>query len=261
MKNNNLLLNHIILNKIPCFFVSPHFDDAVLSSGSLIKFLSKKTKVSVVNVFTRAEKPPYSLSAKSYLKQCNYHNADKLYRDRMKEDQQVLNSLNVSISNLHFTDALWRKKNPKCLSKVLGSLVPELYYVYPIYLFIEQGKISKHDMKLLSKLSISLKIIPKKAIVFCPLGIGNHVDHVITSQVCTKLFKNVVFWSDFPYSIREKDKTNIKVNKFRKFVYSVNFSEKQKLIQGYKSQYAALFKDGKITKHQEIFYYRKEIYE
>jgi len=52
---NNEIINNIIREKIPCFFISPHLDDAALSAGGLIAYLSQHTHVEVIDVFTEAK--------------------------------------------------------------------------------------------------------------------------------------------------------------------------------------------------------------
>src|SRR5260221_14357797 len=95
------LLKEIISKKIPCVFVSPHFDDAVLSCGTLLTKLSGKTDITVINVFTKAHGKPYTLSArKNLIDSGKYSDADKLFGDREQEDKKALSKLSVKISNL-----------------------------------------------------------------------------------------------------------------------------------------------------------------
>ena len=84
-----VLIDHIIKNKIKCFFVSPHQDDAIFSAGGLISYLTVKTEVNIVNVFSGCGKTPYTLSAKSFFKQCSYDNAEKLANQRNREEESI----------------------------------------------------------------------------------------------------------------------------------------------------------------------------
>ena len=241
MKN---LTNYIVSAKKKVYFVSPHFDDAIYSAGALMVELSKQgVPITVINVFSKA-KSPSTLSGQAFLKKCGYQSPESLFKDRIKEDNEVIKSLKgASVINLGYEDALWRKNNKK-------SLIPEISHVYPTFkLHIASGKISIYDKKLISNLKQNLeRIIPKNAIVFGPLGVGKHVDHVIVNKVIDELKRDKVFWVDFPYSQRFKDLgDNIK-----NFVFKRNKKEKEALVRGYKSQFKAIF--GKKLKLDDEFY-------
>ncbi len=249
------VIDMIKTHNIPCYFISPHFDDAILSAGALIVTLSKITSVTVVTVFTKSGTKPYTHSAKSFLKQCGYQSAKKLYRDRMKEDKKVLSLLNVQQKYLSFTDALWRKKS-STLPTFIKKHVPEITYVYPTYLLhVIRGKISHNDVHTICALRKKLSHIQKDSIVFSPVGIGTHVDHVLVREVCRELFNNVIFWSDFPYNISGGNKNNL--SQFQKIgEYNGNKQMKRNLIAGYSTQVDALFPSG-ISLVREEFYVEK----
>ena len=94
------------------------------------------------------------------------------------------------------------------------------------------------------------KVNENDPLIFCPLGIGSHIDHVITRKICDELFKNVIHWSDFPYN--EKSQKN--ASSFQSFTFADSLSDKQKLVEGYKSQYNAMFHAGLKLRPEEFFY-------
>ncbi len=245
------IIDKIKEKKMTCYFISPHYDDAVLSAGALMTYLSKYTDVIVINVFTKAGEIPYTMSAKAYLKQCGFEDAQTLYKNREKEDKEVLGKIVKKSTDLGFVDALWRKKTRGSL---LGKILPELDHVYPTYRFqIQKGKIAELDTITVTKLREALmKLVQKdKRVIFCPAGIGNHVDHVLVRTVCESLFPDAIFWSDFPYN--EKDTVTIDLNNKQKVTFSKFLKGKRELIEGYQTQFKAMFKKGLITK-PEIFY-------
>ncbi|XVN44358.1 MAG: PIG-L family deacetylase [Rickettsia hoogstraalii] len=69
-----------------------------------------------------------------------------------------------------------------------------------------------HDIRhsfLMKKLIKIFKYIkPNK--IFCPLGIGGHIDHKIVKEICLKIFRNnyhnLVFYEDLPYAYDYKPK-------------------------------------------------------
>src|SRR3989338_4946817 len=197
---SNKLVKQILNKKFKCIFISPHFDDAVLSCGSLLMHLTGKTSITIINVFTKAHKKPYTLSARKFLKESNGgSDATVLFKERFKEDKNVLSSLNVKIINLGLVDALFRKKNN---FNFLGKVFPEINHIYPTYKWHVVRRISPHDHATTQLKKILKKFNGEKILVFAPYGIGNHADHVITRKVCEDLFDNLILYSDFPYNLR-----------------------------------------------------------
>lgn len=249
---NESLLSSIIRKKKTVYFVSPHFDDAVLSAGAVMQYLAKDTNIVVINVFTQAGERPYSFSVKANLKQSGFTDAKELYQAREKEDKKVLQKVTKNIINLGFIDSLWRKKSP---SHPLEKIIPEINYLYPTYRFhVAKGKIVKHDLLLMQKIKQKLRTIikEKNPVVFCPMGIGDHVDHVIIRRVCDELFKNPIHWSDFPYN----EQSAIDTEEYQTLHFERDLKKKKKLIEGYKTQYNAMFHKG-LTLTAEKFFYKK----
>lgn len=249
------LLQSIIKEKRTCYFVSPHFDDAVLSAGALITYLSQHTKIVIINVFTKSDESVNTFSAKTYLKQCGYTNATQLYIDREHEDAFVFKNIADKIINLGFVDALWRKKYKRGILSRLFSGIPELQVMYPTYKFhVTRGSIARQDLKTLELIKIKLQecIKEKNPVVFCPFGIGNHIDHIMTRKACEELYTDVIYWSDYPYNLKKSEKTDA----FISYSFEENLSHKQNLIKGYQTQYAAMFGNGFHFK-PEIFLSRK----
>ncbi|MGI5828242.1 MAG: PIG-L family deacetylase [Patescibacteria group bacterium] len=248
------VVKQIIDEQKPCYFISPHLDDVVLSASALIFQLRKHVSITVVNVFTQADKPPYTFSAKSYLRQCGYNDAEKLFQDRIKEDQSVLENLADSVINLNFIDAQWRKRtNQNRLQHSLSSLLPELIHTYPTYRFhIRKPIISTEDASMITQIKERLKAIVKNGAVFCPLAIGSHIDHIIVRSVCEDLFYKPVFWADCPYM--KNKKITIQVKNMTSFTISQDLTLKQELVSGYETQYKAMFGSNALVFLPETYF-------
>ncbi|MEK7571570.1 MAG: PIG-L family deacetylase [Patescibacteria group bacterium] len=256
MKND--LIKTIIASKKPCYFISPHFDDAVLSAGFTMHSLIDHNHVTVINVFTKADVAPYTLSAKKNLLTCHYHDAVELFEEREKEDKRALHTVANRVLNLGFVDGLWRKKhsvNP--FMRMLAKKLPELTAVYPTYRFhMLKKRISSEDAEMIEMIKKKLlNLIPKDAIVFAPLSVGNHIDHFIVCKVVEELFPSAIFWSDFPYNISAHA---VPVSAERD-VYEINPDQavKRTLIGEYKTQLNGLFVNGKVPEHTEKFYSKR----
>ncbi|MFH1602241.1 MAG: PIG-L family deacetylase [Candidatus Shapirobacteria bacterium] len=245
------LLRKIVKEKGDCVFVSPHLDDAILSCGSVLLNLKGKKDAVIINVFTRAHKGPYTVSAQKFLDSCgNYQDATKLYEKRIKEDKIVLSKLKVKIINLGLQDALFRRKKRLTL---LGKFIPELDHLYPTYRWHAIKSVSPKDWALSDLGDALKKIVKSDAVVFAPLGIGNHADHQIANKACQKVFKKIVFYSDFPYSVYIKENGLFTKKNYKKILKKTSV-KKNELIKLYQSQFSSLFPSGKIPQHEEVYY-------
>ena len=258
---NNEIINNIIREKIPCFFISPHLDDAALSAGGLIAYLSQHTHVEVIDVFTEASPKPYTLSAKAFLRQCGYaDDADALFDARRKEDLCAYGTIGITPRNLGFVDALWRRLPVvSAVHRALSHVLPEFSFIYPTFrVHVAGGHVSRHDRELAKKIGGELqKIIGEheRYYIFCPLAVKTHVDHVLVRDVCLKNFQHVIVWSDFPYCL-VNGITPEKVGAFARvlFTWEDNMDEKKRMVSEYKSQLQGLFPTGGIPLISEVYY-------
>lgn len=257
MNNLSTAIQAIRTSKKPVYFISPHLDDAVLSCGGLIhEFTKKKVPVTVVTVFTSAHGKKATLSARRFLKKCGEVDTDTLFEKRRKEDITILKKSGVKYVHLGCIDGTWRMyKVPSKLRKLLGNLLPEFIHLYPTFLHVVSGKLHSEDTKNMNTVAMKLKnLVPKNAVIFGPLAIGNHVDHVFVREVLSE-FENVIYWSDFPYNLKRSAPTEfIKINSLKRKKYLFNKKRKHELIKGYASQLAALFVNDTIPDKEEVYY-------
>lgn len=237
-KNMEKFINQLQREKATCIFVSPHLDDAVFSGGGLLTALQKKNiKTMVVTVFTKAGNKN-TQSAKAFLRQCNYKYGVSLYKERVKEDKAALTGLSEVI-HLDLVEALWRQKK-KSLLKSIGNFIPESTTLYPTYRWhITKGIVASNDplTEILKGKLDRLTSGKKNVLIFAPIGIGNHVDHVVVRKVCEALAVPVVYWADYPYSKTQKaDSTFIKTNHLKKVEFSNFLKEKEDRMNIYKTQ-------------------------
>lgn len=252
------LYKGLVEHKTACYFISPHLDDAVFSCASLLSNLVKSgVPVTILNVFSEASQRPYTLSVHKFLWQCGYTDAGKLFKDRRMEDAQVIEQLGAKVSNLGFVDALWRRHKVRGVVRLLSRVIAELNYVYPVYRFgLAQGIISAHDAGLGEQISQKLKrVIPplSKSMIFCPLAIGRHVDHLIVRDACKTAYnpERVAYWSDYPYEQQKPMEDEfIKNNALLGYAIKKNTATKNALINGYKSQLQVIF--GGLRDHSQV---------
>ena len=259
MLTNLPRLQRSLLSNDPWLFLSPHLDDAVLSCGALIKESSRARDVTVATIFTETTAPPHTRAARTFVGQCRAPDADTLFAARKVEDRQVLEELGVRYVHLGLADALFRLRHPTPGSQFVKRFLPELVYRYPTYRFdIALGRISRGDRALIADLRAQVGDLlqqTKAELLFCPLGTGRHVDHLITRMVGSSFPDRVVYYADFPYSMSfPLDERFVRENVLESGTFDQELSAKEAMIRGYGTQAAALFPDGEIPAVPETYY-------
>lgn len=231
--------------KFDALFFSPHLDDAVLSAGGIIaKLISENKKVCVITVFTQGSDAVKSKDSKDFIKKCYSKTSFELFKRRKIEDIKALKYLDCNFIHLDFIDALFR--------------VNKFKLVYPNYKAVFSGKISSEDERIISEINNKLKIIKqtyckKNYLLWTPIGIGNHVDHIIVYKTVISVFgTEVFFWEDIPYRnkyINVVKRLNfIPKEKFRlerKEFNNIKFAEtKKNCLKFYKTQLRSLLQNG-----------------
>lgn len=243
------MIDKIIIGKNVCI-ISPHFDDAALSCGSWLSGLEGSCSVRVINVFTKAHSGPYTLSTKRYLQNSGYSSAEDLYMDRTKEDAKVLHSLKVNeVINLGLVDSLFRRKKVS----FIGKVIPEADHFYPVYRLQSRQAVNSSDAALLDLKKALRRYAAHGTVFFAPLGVGGHVDHRIARLACQAVFKDIVYYSDFPYNARTGN-YGVSPEGYIRHELKVNVKEKARLLQKYKTQYKGLFSNQIMPAHKEVYF-------
>ena len=239
--------------------LSPHLDDAVLSCGALMNHARKDMAVTVVTFFTEGGAPPYTLSARRYLRQTGAYDANKLYLARRAEDQAVLEGAAIGYLHAGLTEALFRHRTRPRLGQLpwAGRLIPELSHIYPIYrLHITHGQISPHDTSTLRCIldTINQLSLNSSTLFLAPLAVGGHVDHMLVRTAAELSRKRVVYYSDFPYNMRYRaDPSFVQRNALSQATWSHEVAAKLAFIRAYRTQVDALFPGGEIPAMPEVY--------
>lgn len=208
-------------------YFSPHHDDLVLSSGGIIRRLSNLCdEIHLVNVFTN------SLWAPNF-----YHGRtkDEITSCRTKENGIYCKTIHLRNDDLGFDDSMVRGYDD------YGELNSD-------YL--------KDSLNLIVA-NVIRSILDKEEydICFCPLALGNHIDHQIVKNAILSnakiAKKRVFFYEDLPYAANlSQDEMNefennlaLQFNNFHFDITSIA-KEKRQDIAIYKSQ----LEDGLIEK-------------
>lgn len=241
-----------------CVFLSPHLDDAVLSCGALMRHLAPRGEIEVLTLFTEMTPGPHTRAARSFLRQCGHPDAEELFAARRAEDRAVLDGLGVAHDHLGLPDALFRRRDAPAPVTALGRWLPELNHRYPTFRYdIARGRVSRGDRGLVA--DVARRLGPRLAdvdLVFCPLGVGRHVDHLLTRAVGEHRPDRVVYYSDFPYDrVHGPDTDFLRRRGLRSWRQPDGTAPgKDDLIRAYGTQADALFPSGTIPDAAETYF-------
>ena len=252
------MLNEAIEQGVPLVVLSPHLDDAVLSCGALLIHTAGRIPVTVATLFTEAGPPPYTLSARRYLRQVGAGDAESLYRQRRAEDRAVLDSMGVTWVHAGLTEAQHRQRNGKWSRGWWVGLVPEFRHIYPIYrLNVVSGRLARADAGTLRDACAFVRQITGAgpALILAPLGVGGHVDHVLARTAARQSGARIAYYSDFPYNQRHPpDAAFVRRNGLVEARWSRLIEAKADLIRAYRTQAHALFNGGIIPIVPEVYF-------
>ncbi|VVU95034.1 hypothetical protein CPAV1605_759 [seawater metagenome] len=149
-------------------FISPHLDDVVFSLSQVLKnMIALEENIIIATVFTQENPELLKTFTGDY-----YHYAN--YPERKREDKNVITKLSskIKIIYLDLQDEIFRKEN-------------------------NEKKIILEIREKINKLLNDFNIIN----IYCPLGIGYHLDHIIT-YTAINFFSNkyqINLYYDYPY--------------------------------------------------------------
>jgi LmbE family N-acetylglucosaminyl deacetylase len=237
--------------------MSPHLDDAVWSCGALLAHLAPRHRITVVTTFTAASPAPWSLPARRHLRAIGVTDAEALYAQRRAEDMQVLAGLGAEVVHLGFPDALFRRAGDAALP---GRRARRPNWpAYPTFRFdAARGRIASCDARLPAEVSARVGEIAQAGaarLVFAPLGVGRHVDHVITRRAARDLGLRTVYYSDFPYSeTAVPDARFVRREGLIPHPWLCGRAENADRIAGYRTQFPGLFPDGTVPIGPETYW-------
>lgn len=171
---------------------------------------------------------------------------ENIYKIVLDEDKAAMAMTGVKYEWADFEDAQLR--GYKRLSAILGGEV------------VWEENIIKNDIiyNRMNEYMNSLNEMYMPEEVYVPLGIGNHIDHIIVRNIAVDVFQlsSIVFYEDMPYATNEKwyeagireFYTRFGGRQVKK--YFADISKKMKLIECYDSQLMIRDKE-RMLKYQE----------
>lgn len=188
-------------------FLSPHFDDAVLSCGGTLGVqVSVGLRPLVITIFGGK---PQNATLSSYALGVHHKmgfgpDGVAAVEARRREDAQALEHLGVDYLWLEYPDAIYR-----------GD---PAYYTHEDQLI--GGQVHADDRWIDEDLAETLVALRKNlpdAVWYAPLAVGRHVDHQIVCSAAdrlTQLGAKVNLYEDFPYVARQAGSLTERLEEF-----------------------------------------------
>jgi LmbE family N-acetylglucosaminyl deacetylase len=173
-------------------YLSPHFDDAVLSCGGLIFEQSRQgLQAEIWTVFAGdAPAGPLSPLAKRCHIEWGIPDAHELVAVRRLEDQAAAAIVGAETAHFSLPDCIYRR------DAAGESLYPDEVFV-PFHPF-DQGLDADIAAVLASELA-------PDDILVAPLAIGGHVDHRLARLAAERLDRPLRYYADIPYVLRRPE--------------------------------------------------------
>ncbi len=232
------------MQKYDAIFVSPHFDDAILSAGNRIHSLVKRGKKTlVVTIFTKGSGTTQK-AASHFLQNCHYSSASKLFHDRAIEDRQAVATIGCDCHHFNYIDAGFRND-------------------HPTFDTIFNDEPTENDKNLLEKVIHSLKTFidshaKNHTQLYFPIGVGKHIDHHLVFLAACRLWNpnsltKLLFWEDIPYrnqtgaTLQRLATINSVVSGMTTEILASSGTTKYQAIAAYNSQLTGLSQVGGLS--------------
>ncbi|MHB1174428.1 MAG: PIG-L deacetylase family protein [Sulfuriferula sp.] len=175
--------------------LSPHLDDAALSCGGLLNFLTgRKASCLVISIYCGNPPVVQNRDGTHRTPQRKGYVNPKL---RRREDVAAMHAADADFVHLGFPDGIYRRSPltnqfiyRHAHEKWVAPRVDDLAHVEELYLILQ-------------RLCLNLGRI----LLVSPMGIGQHVDHTIVARVALRLAElgpSLLFYEDFPYVVNRE---------------------------------------------------------
>jgi LmbE family N-acetylglucosaminyl deacetylase len=172
-------------------YISPHLDDAVLSTGGLIY---EQTHSGIpVEIWTILSGIPKEPELSPFAQVMHYiwgtTSAEQTVLSRRAEDDKAASLVGAKTVHFDFLDCLYRRgKNGDWL--YLDVFVPP----------------QEEDADLPRQIAESLAPrIARDDVLVCPLGLGSHVDHILVRRAVEMLGQPILCCVDIPYFFKHPE--------------------------------------------------------
>jgi LmbE family N-acetylglucosaminyl deacetylase len=213
-------------------YISPHFDDAVLSCGGLI-YEQTRQGIPVEIWTTCAGFPPKGQPLSELAVRCHKSWKTKTGRGtiilRRKEDKAAAAIVGATVRHFPHADCIYRWA-------VDGTPM----YVDDVFAGAHADDAGEPDL-IASMITRGLR---KDDVVVSPLSVGHHIDHVLTRQGAERLGRALLYYADTPYLLNHPEELEPCTEGMSSMLYSISETGLQTWkvgIAAYASQVKMLF--------------------
>lgn len=225
-------------------YLSPHLDDAILSCGGLISH-QRNSGISIEIWNLMSGMPPVdaplSEFASSVQSDWGTVSAKETLELRLAEDRLAAVRVDALPRYFNFLDCIYRHDaNGESL--------------YTDAIFAEDNFSQPHhaDDVLIAQIGSVLQENLDDDILICPLGIGNHPDHLIVRQAAERTGYPLRYYADIPYSLWYPEQLAELTENLSACGYPISEDEMlawQEAVAAYASQLTVLFGGEEMMKN------------
>jgi LmbE family N-acetylglucosaminyl deacetylase len=169
-------------------YLSPHYDDAVLSCGGLIwEQVRAGERVEIWTIFS-GNPPPGPLTEYALEHHQRWGVADSLIALRRAEDEAACTAVGAEPRYFDLPDCIYRRLSNG--EAVIQNRTDLFSPVHP-------GE--THLFNFITSV-LEENLLPADRLV-CPLAVGGHVDHRLVRPAAQATNRTVWFYADYPYTI------------------------------------------------------------
>lgn len=225
-------------------FLSPHFDDVALSCGGLVwQKIQAGEQVSIWTILA-GNPPPGPLSEFAQKLHTRWQTGGQAVSQRQEEDISSCGILGADYRHFSVPECIYRFTETQPLSGVKPATGRQHLYTEDTYL----GPIHPEDEALIKMLVEKLQNeIPDQSLIISPLAIGGHVDHRLVRAVAERTNRQILYYADYPYCIKEPHKLEELENRgWKKITYQLpdeGLLTWQKAVAAHNSQISTFWED------------------
>jgi LmbE family N-acetylglucosaminyl deacetylase len=172
-------------------YLSPHLDDAVYSCGGLIAQQTVQGEHTTVLTICAGYPPAGERSALALELEERWGGSISPVAVRRDEDAEACASLGAGYLHLDFPDAIYR----------YGPDGAPLYASEDALV----GDVHESETALRRRIAQEIDLACAGVDrVYCPLGIGGHVDHRLVRVAAETVIRELWYYQDFPYAARDR---------------------------------------------------------
>jgi len=218
-------------------YLSPHFDDAVLSCGGLIWDQHQAgDEVEIWTIFA-GDPPPGPLSdfARVNHELWEVSSGEEVVSMRKAEDEAAAAIVGAELFHFSIPDCIYRRS-------------PTGEYLYTETVFAPPHPADKYLPRRIAA-ALKSELNPDDKMV-CPLTLGGHVDHILARRGAESLHKSLHYYADIPYVLNDPEALSPAVRLFESQFFPVSAAGLETWLKGvaaYKSQLDSLYRgDGTL---------------